>query len=399
MPLPAQPRRRRRTRSPSTARMSRRNRSRKAARRSPWTPARSSKAGPRTSRLIGSPTPQRPGRRSPAGPASTRRRALLLRMLASLTAVDDPAQEPAASPAPTAQAPRRPAQLSKSKAAPSPAAAAAALAAGKSAAAERMVAADVDAAAAAGPEGGGKVAAGSKRRSSSDGSQGVSRKRGRSEDAKGAAAPDHKPKGACWSRPLLPADVCTPSGCGACLGSCHCHRALSHHMPTATRQRAGVSTARTSSPEHAPAARNELPDTAAGAQRLDTGPRTDARAAPSPPPPASAVDPVQPAPHHAGKATADDGSTAVPVSMGAGIVLSDRAVNPHARSNKIMLGVMEIALKANSLLLQQVCRVFVLRKRSSSNKFLLAHLYACLECISACRSALRQGTSQRRRQG
>ena len=80
MPLPTRSRRRRRMRSPPTARMSRRKRNRKAARRSPWTPERSSRAGRRTSGRIGSPNPQRPGR-SPAEPANTRRRAPRARML------------------------------------------------------------------------------------------------------------------------------------------------------------------------------------------------------------------------------------------------------------------------------------------------------------------------------
>jgi len=119
--------------------------------------------------------------------------------------LNDPAPEPAASPAPTSQAPRRAAQLSKSRAAPSPAAAAAALAAGKAAAAEQEAAARPNSAAAPDAEA-GKAAAGSRSRSSSDGSQGVSRKRGRSERDTDAAAPDEALKG------NLPAPP-SPRGC------------------------------------------------------------------------------------------------------------------------------------------------------------------------------------------
>ena len=141
------------------------------------------------------------------------------------------APSPAASPAPAAQPPRKAVQLSKSRAAPSPAAAAAALAAGKAATvAEREDTGDPDATAPVGAAG-GTTAAGSKRRSSSDGSQGVSRKRGRSE--RDAAVPGHAPKGVCWPQYCFVIACACPLGAVPLSSRCHCHCIHLQHVPTA----------------------------------------------------------------------------------------------------------------------------------------------------------------------
>ena len=74
--LPAPRPRQRRTQCPKADRMFRRGRSRRAARQSPSTPAHSSRAATRTSRLPGAGHPTRPPwTTSPARPTSTRRRA------------------------------------------------------------------------------------------------------------------------------------------------------------------------------------------------------------------------------------------------------------------------------------------------------------------------------------
>jgi len=120
---------------------------------------------------------------------------------------------------------------------------------------------------------------------------------------------------------------------------------LLQHVPTAlATDLAGASSARTAvSSDDAPATRNELPDSAAGAQRLDGGPQADARAAAGASPPPPAVSPVQPAVPTADGAGAVGGVAALPVSMSAHVMLFwARAPLLRAElSDEIMAGFIE----------------------------------------------------------